>query len=216
MTDIHMGQQPDQRIMMRSVRKMRDISVMVLLDLSESTNEKVAGQEYSTLDLQPQATVLLADAINKISDPFAIHGFFSDGRHKVECSRFKNFGQPYNEIPKSRLAGMKGQFSTRMGAATRHAGHYLKLQKSAKKLLLLITDGEPADIDVRDPQYLRFDTKKTVEKMARSGVTTFCISLDPRADQYVSRIFGARNYIVLDHVERLPEKLPALYAELTR
>jgi hypothetical protein len=216
MIDIRMGQQPDPRIMMRSVRKVRDISVMVLLDLSESTNEKVSGQDYSVLDLQRQATVLLADAIHKIGDPFAIHGFCSDGRHNVEYSRFKDFDQPYNEIPKSRLAGMSGQLSTRMGAAIRHAGHYLKLQKSAKKLLLVITDGEPADVDIRDPQYLRYDTKKAVEEMARSGVTTFCMSLDPRADQYVSRIFGAKNYMVVDHVERLPEKLPLLYAGLTR
>ncbi|BAN35845.1 von Willebrand factor type A [Sulfuricella denitrificans skB26] len=216
MIDIRMGQQPDPRIMMRSVRKIRDISVMVLLDLSESTNEKVSGQDYSVLDLQRQATVLLADAIHKIGDPFAIHGFCSDGRHNVEYSRFKDFDQPYNEVPKSRLAGMSGQLSTRMGAAIRHAGHYLKLQKSAKKLLLVITDGEPADVDVRDPQYLRYDTKKAVEEMARSGVTTFCMSLDPRADQYVSRIFGAKNYMVVDHVERLPEKLPLLYAGLTR
>ncbi len=216
MIDIRMGQQPDPRIMMRSVRKVRDISVMVLLDLSESTNDKVSGQDYSVLDLQRQATVLLADAIYKIGDPFAIHGFCSDGRHNVEYSRFKDFDQPYNEVPKSRLAGMSGQLSTRMGAAIRHAGHYLKLQKSAKKLLLVITDGEPADVDVRDPQYLRYDTKKAVEEMARSGVTTFCMSLDPRADQYVSRIFGARNYMVVDHVERLPEKLPILYAGLTR
>ncbi|ADE11226.1 nitric oxide reductase activation protein NorD [Sideroxydans lithotrophicus] len=216
MIDMRMGQQPDQRIMMRSVRKVRDISVMVLLDLSESTNDKVSGQDYSVLDLQRQAAVLLADAIHKIGDPFAIHGFCSDGRHNVEYSRFKDFDQPYNEVPKSRLAGMRGQLSTRMGAAIRHAGHYLKLQKSAKKLLLVITDGEPADVDVRDPQYLRYDTKKAVEEMARSGVTTFCMSLDPRADQYVSRIFGARNYMVVDHVERLPEKLPALYAGLTR
>lgn len=216
MIDIRMGQQPDPRIMMRSVRKVRDISVMVLLDLSESTNEKVSGQDYSVLDLQRQATVLLADAINKIGDPFAIHGFCSDGRHNVEYSRFKDFDQPYNEVPKSRLAGMSGQLSTRMGAAIRHAGHYLKQQKSAKKLLLVITDGEPADVDVRDPQYLRYDTKKAVEEMARCGVTTFCMSLDPRADQYVSRIFGAKNYMVVDHVERLPEKLPVLYAGLTR
>ncbi len=216
MIDIRMGQQPDPRIMMRSVRKVRDISVMVLLDLSESTNDKVSGQDYSVLDLQRQATVLLADAIHKIGDPFAIHGFCSDGRHNVEYARFKDFDQPYNEVPKSRLAGMSGHLSTRMGAAIRHAGHYLKLQKSAKKLLLVITDGEPADVDVRDPQYLRYDTKKAVEEMARSGITTFCMSLDPRADQYVSRIFGARNYMVVDHVERLPEKLPALYAGLTR
>jgi nitric oxide reductase NorD protein len=216
MIDMRMGMQPDPRIMMRSVRKVRDISVLVLLDLSESTNEKVAGQDFSVLDLTRQATVLLADAINKIGDPFAIHGFCSDGRHDVEYYRFKDFDQPYNDLPKGRLAGMTGQLSTRMGAAIRHASHYLKLQRSSKKLLLVITDGEPADVDVRDPQYLRHDTKKAVEEAGRSGVVTYCMSLDPRADQYVSRIFGARNYMVVDHVERLPEKLPILYAGLTR
>ncbi len=215
-TDMRMGNHPDPRIMMRSVRKVRDISVMVLLDLSESTNEKVSGQDYSVLDLQRQAAVLLADAIAKIGDPFAIHGFCSDGRHNVEYFRYKDFAQPYNDEAKARLSGMRGQLSTRMGAAIRHAGHYLKAQHSAKKLLLVITDGEPADIDVRDPQYLRHDTKKAVEEIARSGVVTYCMSLDPKADQYVSRIFGARNYMVVDHVERLPEKLPLLYAGLTR
>lgn len=214
--DIRMGLQPDPRIMMRSVRKIRDISVLVLLDLSESTNDRVSGQDFSVLDLTRQATVLLADAISKIGDPFAIHGFCSDGRHDVEYYRYKDFDQPYNEIPKAKLAGMTGQLSTRMGAAIRHASHYLKLQRSSKKLLLVITDGEPADIDVRDPQYLRYDTKKAVEEAGRAGIITFCMSLDPRADQYVSRIFGARNYMVVDHVERLPEKLPLLYAGLTR
>ena len=80
----------------------------------------------------------------------------------------------------------------------------------------MITDGEPADVDVRDPQYLRYDAKKAVEEAGRDGIMTFCMSLDPRADQYVSRIFGARNYMVVDQVGRLPEKLPLLYAGLTR
>jgi hypothetical protein len=216
MIDFRMGIQPDPRIMMRSVRKVRDISVMVLLDLSESTNEKVLGQDQSVLDLTRQATVLLSDAINKIGDPFAIHGFCSDGRHDVEYYRFKDFEQPYNELPKSRLAGMTGQLSTRMGAAIRHATHYLNQQRTSKKLLMVITDGEPADVDVRDPQYLRYDAKKSVEDAARNGISTFCMTLDPRADQYVSRIFGAKNYMVVDQIARLPEKLPLLYAGLTR
>ncbi len=216
MVDLRTHQQPSSRIMMRSVRKVRDISVLVLLDLSESTNDKIAGQDYSVLELTQQATVLLADAIHKIGDPFAIHGFCSDGRHQVDYYRFKDFEQPYNDLPKARLAGITGQLSTRMGASIRHATHYLQQQKTAKKLLLVITDGEPADVDVRDPQYLRFDAKKAVESATRSGITTFCMSLDPRADQYVSRVFGARNYMVIDHVERLPEKLPQLYAGLTR
>jgi hypothetical protein len=214
--DIRLGNQPDPRIMMRSVRKTRDFSILVLLDLSESTNETVQDQEYSVLDLTRQACVLLADAINKVGDPFAIHGFCSDGRHDVEYTRFKDFDQHWDETPKAKLAGMTGQLSTRMGAAIRHAGHHLKLQRSAKKLLIVITDGEPADIDVRDPQYRRYDTKQAVEEVAREGVTTYCMSLDPRADNYVSRIFGQKNFMVVDHVQRLPEKLPMLYAGLTR
>jgi hypothetical protein len=214
--DMRMGHQPDPRIMMRSVRKTRDFSILVLLDLSESTNEKVAGQDYTVLDLTRQACVLLADAISKVGDPFAIHGFCSDGRHEVQYLRFKDFDQEWSGEPKARLAGMTGQLSTRMGAAIRHAGHHLKLQRSAKKLLIVITDGEPADIDVRDPQCLRFDMKKAVEDVAKHGVVTYCMSLDPRADQYVSRIFGQKNFMVVDHVQRLPEKLPLLYAGLTR
>jgi hypothetical protein len=215
-TDIRLGNQPDPRIMMRSVRKTRDFSILVLLDLSESTNDTVHGQDHSVLDLTRQACVLLADAIAKVGDPFAIHGFCSDGRHDVEYTRFKDFDQHWDAVPKARLAGMTGQLSTRMGAAIRHAGHHLKQQRSAKKLLIVITDGEPADIDVRDPQYLRHDTKKAVEEVARHGVLTYCMSLDPRADDYVSRIFGQKNYMVVDHVERLPQKLPMLYAGLTR
>ncbi|MHB0874174.1 MAG: VWA domain-containing protein, partial [Acidithiobacillus ferrooxidans] len=92
----------------------------------------------------------------------------------------------------------------------------LKRQPSNKKLLLVITDGEPADNDVRDPQYLRYDARKAVEDLTQAGIAPYCLSLDPRADQYVSRIFGAKNYVVLDHVQRLPEKLPILYMGLTR
>jgi hypothetical protein len=214
--DIRMGRQPDPRIMMRSVRKTRDISVLVLLDLSYSTNDKVSGQDQTVLDLTRSACALLADAIQKVGDPFAIHGFCSDGRHDVNYWRFKDFDQPYDDIAKARLAGMEGKLSTRMGAAIRHATSALKAQRSTKKLLLVITDGEPADVDVRDPQYLRQDTKKAVEKAGRNGIMTYCMSLDPTADQYVRRIFGEKNYMVVDKVERLPEKLPVLYTGLTR
>ena len=213
--DLRMGRQPDPRVMMRSVRQTRDISVLVLLDLSHSTNDKVAGQDHTVLELTRQACALLADAIQKVGDPFAIHGFCSDGRHDVRYWRFKDFDQPYDDLAKARLAGMVGQLSTRMGAAIRHATAALKAQRSRKKLLLVVTDGAPADVDVRDPQYLRHDTKKAVEEASRHGVATFCMSLDPRADQYVRHIFGER-HLVLDRVERLPEKLPVLYAGLTR
>jgi Nitric oxide reductase activation protein len=85
---------------------------------------------------------------------------------------------------------MRGGLSTRMGAALRHAGWHLGRQPAQKRLVLLITDGEPADIDERDPQYLRHDAKKAVEDLRMKGIHTYCLTLDPEADRYVARIFG--------------------------
>jgi nitric oxide reductase activation protein len=110
---------------------------------------------------------------------------------------------------------MKGGLSTRMGAGLRHAAAHLMKQPERRKLILLVTDGEPADIDERDPQHLRHDTRKAVEELYGKGIFTYCLTLDSNADRYVKRIFGTNNYTIVDHVDRLPEKLPALFASLT-
>ena len=216
MIAIRMGEQPSPRITMRNVLKNRDLAVVVLLDLSESTNEPMNGSDKTVLQLTREASTLVATAIEGIGDPFAIHGFASDGRHDVQYYRLKDFNQHFDDEAKARLAGMKGGLSTRMGAALRHAGHHLFKQPERRKLILLVTDGEPADIDERDPQHLRFDTKKAVEELYSHGVLTYCLTLDPNADDYVKRIFGQNNYTVVDHVDRLPEQLPTLFASLTK
>ncbi len=223
MIDIRRGIMPDPRINIRITRHLRDLAIIVLLDLSESTNEKIGLEEGqpgyqeadSVLDLARESTGLLAWAIDSIGDAFAVHGFASDGRHDVQYYRFKDFDQAYDDAAKARMAGMRGGLSTRMGAALRHAGWHLNEQAASKRLVLLITDGEPADIDERDPQYLRHDTKKAVEDLAMKGVYTYCLTLDPQADRYVARIFGENNYSIVDHVERLPERLPSVFAALT-
>jgi hypothetical protein len=215
MVAIRMGEQPNPRITMRNVLKSRDLAVVLLLDLSESTNETVVGSDKTILQLTREAATLVSTAIEGIGDPFAIHGFASDGRHDVQYYRFKDFTQHFDDEAKARLAGMKGGLSTRMGAALRHAGYHLLKQQEKRKLILLVTDGEPADVDERDPQHLRHDTKKAVEELYSMGVLSYCLTLDPNADDYVKRIFGANNYTIIDNVERLPEKLPTLFASLT-
>lgn len=216
MVQLRMGLHPDTRITMRNVINRRDLCVLVLLDLSESTNEAVRGEDKSVLELTREATALVATAISGIGDPFAVHGFASDGRHDVHYYPFKTFEQRFDSEAKSRLAGMKGGYSTRMGAALRHAGWHLMQRSERHKLLLVVTDGEPADIDERDPQYLRLDARKAVDELRASGIHPYCLNLDPHADRYVERIFGANNYTIIDHVRRLPEKLPALFAHITR
>ena len=224
MIDIRRGIMPDPRINIRITRHIRDLSIVLLLDLSESTNGKIGDiaegepgydDQPSILDLTRESAGLLSWAIDSIGDNFAVHGFASDGRHDVQYYRFKDFEHKYDDEAKSRMAGMRGNLSTRMGAALRHAGWHLTQQNAQKRLVLLVTDGEPADIDERDPQYLRHDAKKAVEDLAMQGVYTYCLTLDPNADRYVARIFGENNYSIVDNVERLPERLPNVFAAIT-
>ena len=216
MVDVKSGATPDPRIHFSHSHDGRDISVMLLLDLSQSVNERPQGSGSSILELSREAAALLAWATDALGDPFAIAGFSSNTRHDVRYIHFKGFSEPWGEEAKARLAGMRGGLSTRMGAALRHAGHYLSRRASAKKLLLILTDGEPSDVDVDDPQHLREDARKAVEELAGKGIATFCMSLDPRADEYVTRIFGRSGYLVLDRLEQLPARLPLLYMGLTR
>lgn len=215
MVSLRAGFDHDPRVTMRHVLQRRDLAVLILLDLSESTHDPVRGTDSTVLGLTRDAAALLATAVGQIGDPYAIHGFNSDGRHDVRYYRVKDFGDRFDDAARARLAGLSGGYSTRMGAALRHAGMHLQQQPQRRKLLLLVTDGEPADVDERDPQVLRHDARKAVEELRTRGVSTFCLTLDPQADRYVERIFGPRGFTVVDRVERLPERLPQLFVELT-
>ncbi|GAB1392576.1 hypothetical protein MASR1M60_07390 [Rhodocyclaceae bacterium] len=217
LVDFKGGATPDPRINMSHRTDGRNIAVMLLVDQSESLHQKVGAgaTAQSILELSQEAVSLLAWAIDRLGDPLAIAGFHSNTRHEVRYQHIKGFSENWNDEVKARIAAMEAGYSTRMGAALRHAGHYLGARKADKRLLLVLTDGEPADIDVTDPEHLRADTKKAVEELDTKGITTFCLSLDPQADEYVREIFGNR-FRVLDRIERLPEQLPMLYLALTK
>ena len=213
--DLKSGSQPDTRINMSHRHDGRDIAVMLLLDLSESINDIPQGATQSILELCQESVSLLSWSIEQLGDKFAIAGFHSNTRHDVRYHHIKGFSEQWNDDVKGRIAGMQAGYSTRMGAAMRHAAHYLEAQKADKKLLLILTDGEPADIDVHDDQLLIEDTHKAVQELDQKGIYSYCITLDPHADEYVKDIFGNR-HMVIDNVNKLPEKLPNLFASLTK
>jgi len=227
--DFKGGATPDPRINMSHKTSGRDIAVMLLLDLSESLNEsvfagmggkppnsqKVAGSEQTILELSQEAVSLLAWAVDKLGDPFAIGGFHSNTRHDVRYLHIKGYSEPWNDEVKGRLAAMKAGYSTRMGAAMRHAAHYLAAQKADKKLMLILTDGQPADVDTKDERLLIEDARQAVKELDQKGIYAYCINLDPKADEYVTDIFGKR-YTVIDNIQRLPERLPQLFMALTK
>jgi len=213
--DFKSGSQPDARINMSHRTDGRSIAVSLVLDLSESLNQKVQGSGQSILELSQEAVSLLAWAVGHLGDPFAISGFHSNTRHDVQYYHIKGYNEPWDDTVKGRIGAMQAGYSTRMGAAMRHAAHYLQAQKAEKKLMLILTDGEPADIDSHDPQLLIQDAKQAVQELDRDGIFSYCINLDPKADEYVADIFGKR-YTIVDRVESLPEKLPELFMALTK
>lgn len=213
--DYKSGTTPDLRINMSHRNDGRDIAVMLLLDLSESLNDKVDGSAQTVLELSQEAVSLLAWAVDQLGDPLAIGGFHSNTRHEVRYLHIKGYSEPWNDTVKGRLAAMQAGWSTRMGAALRHAAHTLRHRRAGKKLMLVLTDGEPADVDVKDKQLLIRDAHKAVQELDQAGIYTYCVSLDPKADGYVRDIFG-NHYSVIDNVQRLPERLPRLFMSLTR
>lgn len=208
---------PELRVYARQhLHTRQDVTVLLLLDLSESMNDRLANAQPSALELTRAASLLLAAVLERLGLRFAVHGFNSNGRHEVYYLRFKDFSEPCPTGVRDRLAGMHAGLSTRLGAALRHAGAALTQQPGERRLLLVITDGQPSDIDVHDARYLTEDARHAHQFLRGEGIQTFCLSLDPRGDAYAERIFGAAHYEVLDSVGRLPEKLPRLVLALTR
>lgn len=212
--DLLAGHSIEGGIYETTVFSHRDLSVLVLLDISESTKDLVNGTSTSIFHLERAATVLLAEAMAGIGDPFAIQAFCSNGRKDHRHFRLKDFGQTYNDQCKSKLAGLKPGLSTRMGAALRYSADFIGKQMTKRKLVLVITDGEPSDIDVNDKEYLVEDARKAVHELSHLGINVFSVGLDGNGETYLSRIFGQRNFVLIDRIESLPEHLPKLYFRL--
>lgn len=213
--DFKSGVTPDPRINMSHRTDGRSISVSLLLDLSQSLNEVPSGCKQTMLELSQEAVSLLGWAIEQTGDPFAIGGFHSSTRHEVRYYHIKGYEERWDAIVKARLAAMQAANATRMGAAIRHAGHYLAHRDSDKKLLLILSDGEPSDIDTLDERMLIEDARMAVKELDQQGIYTYCINVDPKADSYVADIFGS-HYTIIDYIERLPERLPELFIALTK
>jgi len=206
---------PDPRVYRRIRVQLEPPALLLLLDLSESLNELPPGARATPLELAQSASALLATSLAFATRDLAIHGFSSNGRHDVGYYRFKHFDEPYDEGARARLAGMRASLSTRLGTALRHAGQALAARDARRKLLLVVTDGEPSDIDVHDPKYLLFDAKQATIGNRRRGISSFCVGLDANAEASVRSIFGQGNYSLLDQLDSLPQRIAELYLRLS-
>ena len=208
------GQTPDPRIYMVKRRLERDVCMALLIDTSQSTAARLAQSEASVLETSALSAALLGEALAGLGDPFAVFAFSSDGRDNVQLTTVKDFAESSRDMT-GRLAGLKPAFSTRLGAALRHVGTRLSQQSSLRKVLIVITDGEPADCDTDDPDYLVEDARQAVNRARDAGLDLFCVALGENADRAAAAVFGRRHTLALERISDLPSRLAGLYFRLT-
>jgi nitric oxide reductase activation protein len=207
--------EPDPRVFRSSTAAHRDLAALLLIDTSESTSDRLASGA-TILDVERLAVAILAEAMSQLRDPFGLLAFASDGREDVKVTTVKSFEEPYDRSCTARLAGLKSGFSTRLGAALRHAGHLIGQTVSGRKLLIVLTDGEPSDIDVSDPLDLVEDARRAAVGLHAAGIDVYGVVLGQAGLQAANRIFGRGNSMMVHRVEELPSRLSELYFRLAR
>ena len=214
-TEKRAGNSPEPFVYKHRARLERDTAVLLLADLSTSIMAAAGTGEGRVVDRLRAGMLLFAEALEELGDPYALAGFASKYRDQVSYYSLKGFGDPLDAGVRAALGGISGRLATRMGAAIRHACHRLGGVTSGRKLLLILSDGRPADYDDGgDPRYLHEDTRMAVKEAVDRGVHPFCLTLDPKGSEYLPAIFGPGHYLVLDRVDDLPRRLPEVYLRL--
>lgn len=208
---LRIGDLPDERIHRASGKRARDVATVVLVDVSESTRDRVGAS--SVLEIEKLAVAALAKAMEATGDAFSVRAFASCGREDVRLIRLKDFGERFDGQARARLAGLTPGLSTRLGAALRHVGAELETVRSHRKLVIALTDGEPSDIDVADPLDLAEDARRATLSLRRRGVDVFGVTL---GEVQSSAVFGRANTIPARRLEELPARLSELYFRLAR
>lgn len=200
-------------------QQCRDLSCLLLADLSMSTDTWV-NNEHRVIDVIRDSLYLLAEALDASGDRFALYGFSSVRRHHVRMHLLKGFDEGYHgscrDQIRARLAAIKPGYYTRMGAAIRHSAAILSKQKTSRRLLLILTDGKPNDLDQYEGRYGIEDTRMAIQEARQLGLIPFCVTIDERAHDYLPHLFGGQSFVVVKDASELPTVLPRLYAQLTQ
>jgi len=193
----------------------RDMACLLLADLSMSTDAHLDDQ-HRVIDVIGDSLLLFGEALSAVGDPFALYGFSSLRRQQVRMLELKTFRQRYDDGTRGRIQALRPGYYTRMGAALRQATRLLLATPSRRRLLLLVTDGKPNDLDRYEGRYGVEDTRQAVIEARRQGLVPFCITIDREAGSYLPYMFGAHGYTLIRQPQQLPYRLPQLYRQLTQ
>lgn len=209
------GHTPEVGGYLAQARCERDLACLLLADLSMSTDAWISDS-HRIVDVIRDSLLLFSEALSATGDRFGIYGFSSLRRQNIRFHLLKDFNGKYDAAARARILAIKPGFYTRMGAAIRQSASILHEQPAGRRLLLIITDGKPNDLDLYDSRYGIEDTRMAVHDARRMGLTPFCVTIDREAGSYLPYLFGPAGFCVIRKPEELPRRLPMLYAQLTR
>ncbi len=202
------GRSASERVFVRLARDERDIAVYFLVDMSNST-EGWVGKVIK------EALVVLCEALQVLNDRYAIYGF--SGMRRLRCELFpvKRMQEPYNDAVRQRIGAIGPREYTRMAPAIRHMIHLFKGVEAKIRLLVLLTDGKPEDYDDYKGEYAIEDTRHALLEARTAGIHPFCITVDRKGHEYMAHMCGENQYICIDSIKRLPDRMPQIYRSLT-
>jgi hypothetical protein len=214
------------RVYERQLIRRRDLAVALLLDISGSTGTLPDGstclpgdpnESRRIIALERSAAALLAEGLTVLGDTFAVYGFSGRGRERCEFHIYKAFDEPYDDSRRARLAAARPVSNTRIGPALRHARRRLADQPARRRLILLITDGQPQDSQYDGAGgYAQHDVRAACLEALRDDIKTVCISAADHDPDDLSVMFPGRRFVTLRTMDELIRRLPQLYLRMTR
>jgi len=206
---------PTDRVYIKRDKKDRDVTTAFLVDMSSSTDRKIDGRKR-IIDIEKEGLILMCEALEAIRDEYAIYGFSGNGRDDAQFYTVKELGERYDDRVRSRIGGIYGRSKTRMGPAIRHTTKRLMGVDSNVKIMILLTDGKPYDSDTyQDNAYAQADTQMALREARREKIHLFCVTVDQEGADYLPTMYSDANFVVIDDISTLPQKLPQLYRRLT-
>lgn len=214
MAERRAGRQPEQRVFRGYSREDESASILLLLDASQSTGDLLSDGRGCVLHIEQRAALQLVKALHGAGDRAAVDAFCSDTREGVRYRRLLDFGAPPEAAFQARLRSLVPEYSTRMGAAIRHAVTRVADEQATSAAILVITDGAPSDVDMASADDLVEDARVAVIEARRRGIHVYGIILDDGGERYASRIFGLGGYRIMPGPEMLPSEIVDVYARL--
>ncbi|MCF8055705.1 MAG: VWA domain-containing protein [Desulfocapsa sp.] len=207
-SDSKAGLASSDRLFIRLKRDERDIAVLFLVDMSNST----AGWVNTALK---ESLILMTEAMEVLGDRYGIYGFSGMRRSRCELFHVKHLSEPYGEQVKERISSIAPSEYTRMGPPIRHATSILREVDAKVRLIITLTDGKPEDYDDYKGKYAIEDTRHALLEAKAADIHPFCITIDHQARDYMKHMYGPANFIFIDNVRKLPLRIPEIYRVLT-